>query len=80
MKQVPGAIVGAGTVIDPATLEAALKAGSEFIVSPGLTQNLGKAAIESGVPFLPGTATLYGWVMGAPIRSVAVAQLDLGSN
>ncbi|MEX0178605.1 MULTISPECIES: TadE/TadG family type IV pilus assembly protein [unclassified Stenotrophomonas] len=31
-------------------------------------------------PFLPGTATLYGWVMGAPIRSVAVAQLDLGSN
>lgn len=31
-------------------------------------------------PFLPGTATLYGWVMQAPIRSVAVAQLDLGSN
>lgn len=31
-------------------------------------------------PFLPGTATLYGWVMRAPIRSVAVAQLDLGSN
>ncbi|HYQ21846.1 pilus assembly protein [Stenotrophomonas sp.] len=31
-------------------------------------------------PFLPGTATLYGWVMRAPIRSTAVAQLDLGSN
>ncbi|WP_369039011.1 TadE/TadG family type IV pilus assembly protein [Stenotrophomonas maltophilia] len=31
-------------------------------------------------PFLPGTATLYGWVMQGPIRSVAVAQLDLGSN
>ncbi|OBU70780.1 pilus assembly protein TadE [Stenotrophomonas maltophilia] len=31
-------------------------------------------------PFLPGTATLYGWVMQAPIRSVAVAQLDLGSG
>lgn len=31
-------------------------------------------------PFFPGTATLYGWVMRGPIRSVAVAQLDLGSN
>ncbi len=31
-------------------------------------------------PFLPGTGTLYGWVMGDPIRSSAVAQLDLGSN
>lgn len=34
----------------------------------------------SSHPFLPGTGTLYGWVMKAPIRSVAVAQLDLGSN
>lgn len=56
MKQVEGAIVGAGTVIDPRTLDAALKAGSEFIVSPGLTESLGRAAIESGIPFLPGTA------------------------
>ncbi|AWH17838.1 pilus assembly protein TadE [Stenotrophomonas sp. ZAC14D2_NAIMI4_7] len=31
-------------------------------------------------PFLPGTGTVYGWVMGDPIRSSAVAQLDLGSN
>ena len=57
MKQVPGAIVGAGTVTNPAELEAALEAGSEFIVSPGLTENLGKAAIGAQVPFLPGTAT-----------------------
>ena len=56
MKQVEGAIVGAGTVIDTKTLDAALKAGSEFIVSPGLTESLGRAAIESGIPFLPGTA------------------------
>ena len=34
----------------------------------------------SSHPFLPGTGTLYGWVMGDPIRSSAVAQLDLGSN
>jgi 2-dehydro-3-deoxyphosphogluconate aldolase/(4S)-4-hydroxy-2-oxoglutarate aldolase len=56
MRAVPGAIVGAGTVTNPAELEAALAAGAEFIVSPGLTEPLGKAAIASGVPFLPGIA------------------------
>lgn len=56
MKQVPGAIVGAGTVLNPADLEQSLKAGAEFIVSPGLTAPLGEAAVASGVPFLPGTA------------------------
>lgn len=55
MKQVPGAIVGAGTVLNPAQLDAALEAGAEFIVSPGLTRPLGEAAIAAGVPFLPGT-------------------------
>ncbi|MGY6551547.1 MAG: bifunctional 4-hydroxy-2-oxoglutarate aldolase/2-dehydro-3-deoxy-phosphogluconate aldolase [Erythrobacter sp.] len=57
MKHVPGAIVGAGTVTCPAELDAALQAGAEFIVSPGLTEPLGRAAIASGVPFLPGIAT-----------------------
>jgi 2-dehydro-3-deoxyphosphogluconate aldolase/(4S)-4-hydroxy-2-oxoglutarate aldolase len=57
MKTVPGAIVGAGTVTNPRELDAALEAGSEFIVSPGLTENLGKAAVDSGAPFLPGIAT-----------------------
>jgi 2-dehydro-3-deoxyphosphogluconate aldolase / (4S)-4-hydroxy-2-oxoglutarate aldolase len=56
MKQVEGAIVGAGTVTNTHELDAALAAGSEFIVSPGLTEPLGKAAIASGVPFLPGVA------------------------
>jgi 2-dehydro-3-deoxyphosphogluconate aldolase/(4S)-4-hydroxy-2-oxoglutarate aldolase len=37
MKQVPGAIVGAGTVLNEHALDDALEAGSEFIVSPGLT-------------------------------------------
>ncbi len=57
MKQVAGAIVGAGTVTNPAELDEALAAGAEFIVSPGLTEPLGRAAIASGVPFLPGIAT-----------------------
>jgi 2-dehydro-3-deoxyphosphogluconate aldolase/(4S)-4-hydroxy-2-oxoglutarate aldolase len=70
MKQVEGAIVGAGTVLNPRDLDAALEAGSEFIVSPGLTEPLGKAAIASGVPFLPGTATAGDVMRG----------LDLGLN
>lgn len=57
MAQVPGAVVGAGTVLNPAQLDAALNAGAQFIVSPGLTKPLGKAAIASGCAFLPGIAT-----------------------
>lgn len=56
MKRVDGAIVGAGTVLNEADLRASIDAGSEFIVSPGLTEPLGKAAIVSGIPFLPGIA------------------------
>ncbi|MDN3646179.1 bifunctional 4-hydroxy-2-oxoglutarate aldolase/2-dehydro-3-deoxy-phosphogluconate aldolase [Pontixanthobacter aestiaquae] len=56
MKQVPGAVVGAGTVTNQEELEDALEAGSEFIVSPGLTDTLGRAAIRHNVPFLPGIA------------------------
>jgi 2-dehydro-3-deoxyphosphogluconate aldolase / (4S)-4-hydroxy-2-oxoglutarate aldolase len=56
MKSVEGAIVGAGTVLNEADLKASIDAGSEFIVSPGLTEALGKAAVASGIPFLPGTA------------------------
>jgi 2-dehydro-3-deoxyphosphogluconate aldolase/(4S)-4-hydroxy-2-oxoglutarate aldolase len=64
MKTVPGAIVGAGTVLNPADLDKALAAGSEFIVSPGLTPALGAAAVASGVPFLPGTANAADIMLG----------------
>lgn len=57
MRRVPGAVVGAGTVLDPAQLDRSLAAGAEFIVSPGLTEPLGRAAIASAIPFLPGVAT-----------------------
>ena len=57
MKSVPGAIVGAGTVLNPAQFEAAVEAGSEFVVSPGLTEALGRAAAASSVPLLPGIAS-----------------------
>ena len=57
MKQVPGAIVGAGTVTNPSDLDDALAAGAEFIVSPGLTEPLARAALDQQAPFLPGIAT-----------------------
>ena len=56
MAAVDGAIVGAGTVLNKHMLGEAIDAGAQFIVSPGLTERLGKAAIASGVPFLPGVA------------------------
>jgi 2-dehydro-3-deoxyphosphogluconate aldolase / (4S)-4-hydroxy-2-oxoglutarate aldolase len=56
MAKVEGAVVGAGTVLNEADLRASIDAGAQFIVSPGLTEPLGKAAIASGIPFLPGTA------------------------
>lgn len=56
MKQVPGAIVGAGTVVDTDQFAAVMDAGVDFIVSPGLTERLARPIIESGVPFLPGVA------------------------
>ncbi|AXU20094.1 2-dehydro-3-deoxyphosphogluconate aldolase [Novosphingobium sp. THN1] len=70
MKAVEGAIVGAGTVTNPDELKAAIDAGAEFIVSPGLTENLGKAAVASGIPFLPGIASAGDIMRG----------LDLGLN
>jgi len=56
MKGVEGAIVGAGTVTNPDELRAAINAGAEFIVSPGLTDRLGAAAVAAGIPYLPGIA------------------------
>ncbi len=70
MRAVEGAIVGAGTVLNPDDLARAIDAGSEFIVSPGLTPRLGEAAIKAGIPFLPGTANSADIMLG----------LDLGLN
>lgn len=56
MAKVEGAVVGAGTVLNPDDLKASLDAGARFIVSPGLTEPLVRAALDAGVPILPGTA------------------------
>ena len=57
MSKVDGAFVGAGTVLNEKQLDSAIDAGAKFIVSPGLTKPLAKAAVERGIPFLPGIAT-----------------------
>ncbi|MEH3159782.1 MAG: bifunctional 4-hydroxy-2-oxoglutarate aldolase/2-dehydro-3-deoxy-phosphogluconate aldolase [Sphingomonas taxi] len=57
MKTVPGAIVGAGTVVSEAQARDVIDAGVEFIVSPGLTERLAKPILDAGVAYLPGTAT-----------------------
>ncbi|MFE6359427.1 bifunctional 4-hydroxy-2-oxoglutarate aldolase/2-dehydro-3-deoxy-phosphogluconate aldolase [Streptomyces sp. NPDC057806] len=54
---VPEAVVGAGTVISPEQVSAAVDAGARFLVSPGWTDVLLEAMRASGVPFLPGVST-----------------------
>jgi 2-dehydro-3-deoxyphosphogluconate aldolase/(4S)-4-hydroxy-2-oxoglutarate aldolase len=55
--EVEGADPGAGTVLEARQLEAAVKAGAKFLVSPGATPGLLAAADDSPVPYLPGVAT-----------------------
>jgi 2-dehydro-3-deoxyphosphogluconate aldolase/(4S)-4-hydroxy-2-oxoglutarate aldolase len=54
---VPGAVVGAGTVLTPDHAAAAVAAGARFLVSPGWTDRLLDAMRGSGLPFLPGVST-----------------------
>ncbi len=56
-KQVPGAIVGAGTIRTADQAKAAVDAGATFLVSPGATPQVIAAVQKLGVPFLPGCAT-----------------------
>jgi 2-dehydro-3-deoxyphosphogluconate aldolase/(4S)-4-hydroxy-2-oxoglutarate aldolase len=74
VEQVPGAIVGVGTLTQPEEFAAARDAGAVFGVSPGLTQALIDAAISSGLPLLPGVMT-PSEVMRA--REVGFRQLKL---
>lgn len=57
MRDVEGLLVGAGTVLDPAQVDQAVKAGARFIVSPGLRADVVRAAQDAGLPVLPGAVT-----------------------
>jgi 2-dehydro-3-deoxyphosphogluconate aldolase/(4S)-4-hydroxy-2-oxoglutarate aldolase len=56
-KEVPEAVIGAGTIRSAADAEASVKAGALFGVSPGYTRAVGKACRDLGLPLLPGVAT-----------------------
>ena len=68
MAEVPGGIVGAGTLLTPADVKAAKAAGAKFGVSPGSTQRLLDACAEYELPLLPGAVT----------ASEVMALLELG--
>ena len=66
--RVPGALVGAGTVLSPSDWQRAQDAGAMFGISPGLTPALLAATRLSSLPFVPGVAT----------ASEAMTALDAG--
>ena len=55
---VPDILLGVGTVVAPAQAKDALSAGAQFLVSPGTTESLAAAMQETGLPHLPGAATV----------------------
>ncbi|WP_323793090.1 bifunctional 4-hydroxy-2-oxoglutarate aldolase/2-dehydro-3-deoxy-phosphogluconate aldolase, partial [Nocardioides sp.] len=57
-EQVPEILLGAGTIVSPSQAEEAVAAGARFLVSPGSTPRLLDAMLATGVPFLPGTASV----------------------
>ena len=66
--EVPDILVGAGTIVKPGQAKLAHDAGAQFLVSPGVTGSLLHAMQDTGLPFLPGTATV----------SEALAALEAG--
>ncbi|MCX5046025.1 bifunctional 4-hydroxy-2-oxoglutarate aldolase/2-dehydro-3-deoxy-phosphogluconate aldolase [Aldersonia sp. NBC_00410] len=56
--EVPEILVGAGTVVTPAQAKQAADAGAQFLVSPGSTPALLRAMTDTGLPHLPGVATV----------------------
>ncbi len=57
MADVPGGVVGAGTLVTPDDVKAAVAAGAKFGVSPGATDALVAACEAEGLPLLAGAAT-----------------------
>jgi 2-dehydro-3-deoxyphosphogluconate aldolase/(4S)-4-hydroxy-2-oxoglutarate aldolase len=56
--EVPEILVGAGTIVEANQPKKAAAAGAQFLVSPGSTRDLRAAMRDSGLPHLPGVATV----------------------
>lgn len=63
-KEVPDAIVGAGTVCNREQYVQAVEAGAQFIISPGATPDLLKVGKEYDIPYLPAVATISDILLG----------------
>lgn len=64
MQMVERAIVGAGNVLNEQDMDAAMTAGAQFMVSPGLTEKLARGAIERDVAYLPSIQTASEVMLG----------------
>jgi 2-dehydro-3-deoxyphosphogluconate aldolase/(4S)-4-hydroxy-2-oxoglutarate aldolase len=56
-RELDGAVVGAGTLLNAADVGRAAEAGARFLVSPGMSEQVARAAETAGIPLLPGVAT-----------------------
>src|SRR5476649_3066818 len=63
-KEVPDAIIGAGTVLNPEQLAEVTAAGAQFAISPGLTESLLQAANAGSIPLIPGISTVSELMLG----------------
>jgi 2-dehydro-3-deoxyphosphogluconate aldolase/(4S)-4-hydroxy-2-oxoglutarate aldolase len=63
-EEVEGAVVGAGTVLNPSDLQRVQEAGAAFAISPGITPELLRGASGTDLPFLPGVATASEIMLG----------------
>lgn len=57
LGQTDGLIVGAGTVLTLDQAKSVVASGAQFIVSPGLVDEIARYCIDEGIPFFPGTMT-----------------------
>ncbi|BAJ02285.1 bifunctional 4-hydroxy-2-oxoglutarate aldolase/2-dehydro-3-deoxy-phosphogluconate aldolase [Shewanella violacea] len=63
-KEVPDALVGAGTVLNEEQLQQAVDAGAQFIITPGATPSLLEAAMAGNIPLIPGVASISEVMVG----------------
>lgn len=63
-REVPEAIIGAGTVLNPEQLAQVTDAGAQFAISPGLTDALLDAANRGSIPLIPGISTVSELMLG----------------
>ncbi|MEM9147290.1 MAG: bifunctional 4-hydroxy-2-oxoglutarate aldolase/2-dehydro-3-deoxy-phosphogluconate aldolase [Pseudomonadota bacterium] len=80
MAEVPGGVVGAGTLRTAADVKAAVAAGARFGVSPGLSEAVLDAAAEAGLPMLPGVATPSEAMRGAELGASVLKFFPAGPN